>query len=123
MNDELGITADELKSRMKRGAQLFFVDDRHHQDWDWAVLKVRGALRVNDDEVEKHLEQIPRDHTIIVYSSCPGDERSTYTAKLLKQLGRNDVHFLIGGFDAYCEAGLPVEDVGSGITTRKIMLL
>lgn len=123
MNDELGITADELKLRMKSGAQLFFVDDRHHQDWDWAVLKVRGALRINDDEVEKHLEQIPRDHTIIVYSSCPGDERSSYTATLLQQRGWNDTHFLVGGFNAYCEAGLPVEDVGRGITTRKIMLL
>lgn len=123
MIDKLGITAAELKSFMERGDQFFFVDDRHHQDWDWAVIKARGALRINDDEVEKHLEQIPRDHTIIVYSSCPGDERSTRTAKLLQQLGRDDAHFLIGGFNAYCEEGLPVEEVGRGSTTRKIMLL
>jgi rhodanese-related sulfurtransferase len=123
MIDGLGITADELKSRMKRGDQLFFVDARHHQDCDWAVMKVRGALRVNDDEVEKHLEQIPRDRTIVVYSTCPGDERSSHAATLIQQLGWNDVHFLIGGFDAYCEEGLPVEEVGRGDTTRNIMLL
>jgi rhodanese-related sulfurtransferase len=118
MAEELGITANEVKFRLKHGDQLFFLEIRHHQDWDWAALKVRGALRINDDEVEKHLEQIPRDHTIIVYSSCPGDERSTRTAKLLQQLGWNDAHFLVGGFDAYCEEGLPVEDLGRGITTR-----
>lgn len=71
MTDELGGTADEVKPRLKHGDQLFFVDVRHHQDWDWAVLKVRDALRVNDDEVEKHLNQIPRGNTIIVYSSAP----------------------------------------------------
>ncbi|KAA0888317.1 rhodanese-like domain-containing protein [Oryzomonas rubra] len=123
MIEGLGVTVNELKSLMKRGDQLFFVDDRHHQDWDWAVKKVRGALRLNDDEVEKHLKQIPRDRTIIVYSTCPGDERSSRTAKLLQQLGWNDSHFLVGGFNAYCEEGLPVEDIGAGDSTKKIMLL
>lgn len=123
MVEEIGITAAEVKFRLKHGDLLFFLEIRHHQDWDWAALKVRGALRINDYEVETHLEQIPRDHTIIVYSSCPGDERSTRTAKLLQQLGWNDTHFLVGGFDAYCEEGLPVEDLGRGTTTRKIMLL
>ncbi|MSM39082.1 MAG: sulfurtransferase [Geobacter sp.] len=123
MVNGLGITANDLKSRMNRGDQLFFVDVRHHHDWDWAVLKVRGALRVNDDEAVKHLEQIPRNQTIIVYSTCPGDERSSHTATLLQQLGWNDAHFLVGGFDAYCEEGLPVEELGRGSTTRKIMLL
>ncbi|MHB8122145.1 MAG: rhodanese-like domain-containing protein [Desulfuromonadaceae bacterium] len=123
MIDGLGLTASEVKSRIKRGDQLFFVDVRHHHDWDWAVLKARGALRVNDDEVEKHLEEIPRERTIIVYSTCPADERSSHTAELLQQGGWNDAHFLVGGFDAYCEEGLPVEELGRGSTTRKIMLL
>jgi rhodanese-related sulfurtransferase len=123
MIEILEVTASEVKSCMKRGEQLFFIDIRHHQDWDLAVLKVRGALRVNDDEVEKHLEEIPRDRTIIVCSTCRSDEPSSRAAKLLQQLGWNDVHLLVGGFNKYCEEGLPVEEIGAGSTTRKIMLL
>jgi len=123
MNERFEITANELKTRLKNGDQLFFVNIRHHQDWDLAVMKVRGALRVNDDEVEKHLEQIPRDRSIIVYSTCPGNEPSILTAKLLQQQGFSDVHFLVGGFKAYCQEGLPVEEIGVGNAMRRIMLL
>jgi rhodanese-related sulfurtransferase len=92
------VAIDEVKARMKSGGQLFFVNVRHHQDWDLAVMKVRGAPRVPDNEVEKHLDEIPRDRTIIVYSTCPGDEGSIRAAQMLQQHGWNDVHPLVGGF-------------------------
>lgn len=120
MMDEFGITADEVKSRMKSGENLFFVNLRHHQDWDLAVMKVRGALRVPDDRLEQHLAEIPRDRAIIVYSTCPGDEPSLRAARFLQQQGWNDVHFLVGGFNKYCEEGLPVEEVGEGSTSKKL---
>ena len=107
------VTANEIKSRMKSGDPLFFLNIRHHQDWDTGLLKARGALRVNDNEVEEHLEQIPRDSTIIVYSTCPGDEPCIRTVEVLQQHGWNDVHFLVGGFKAYCIEGLPVEKLNS----------
>jgi rhodanese-related sulfurtransferase len=122
MIESLGVTASDVKFIMKHGVKIFFIDDRHHHDTDWALLKARGALVVNVDEVE-HLEQIPQDRTVIVYSTSPGDERSSRTAKSLQQHGWRDAHFLVGGFDAYCEAGLPVEDIGSARATKKIMLL
>lgn len=118
--DGLGITADEVKSRMKNGEKLFFVNLRQHQDWDLAVTKVRGALRVPDDMLEQHLAEIPRDLPIIVYSTCPGDEPGLRAVRLLQQHGWNAVHFLIGGFNKYCEAGLPVEEVGEGSTSKKL---
>ena len=121
--DGFEITAYEVKSRLKSGEKLFFVNVRHHQDWDLAVMKVWGALRVPDDEVEQHLSEIPRDRTIIVYSSCPGDEPSVKVARFLQQQGWNDVHFLVGGFRKYCEEGLPVEEIGAGSAVKKIMLL
>lgn len=121
--DEFGITAGEVKSRMKSGEKLFFVNLRHHQDWDLAVMKVRGALRVPDNEVELHLEEIPRELTVIVYSTCPGDEPSIRVARFLQEHGWKDVYALIGGFNAYCQAGLPVEEIGEGSSVRRVMLL
>lgn len=114
------VTIDELKARMKSGNPLFFVNVRHHQDWDLAVMKVRGALRVPDNEVEKHFDEIPRDRTIIVYSTCPGDEGSICVARMLQQHGWSDVHPLVGGFKAYLQAGLPVEEVGEGSKSLRL---
>lgn len=123
MIERFEITAGEVKSRLKSGEKMFFVNVLHHQDWDLAVMKVWGALRVPDDEVEQHLSEIPSDRTIIVYSTCPGDEPSVKVARFLQQQGWNDVRFLVGGFKKYCEEGLPVEEIGAGSAVKKIMLL
>lgn len=123
MKDGFEITADEVKARLKKGEQLFFVNLRHHQDWDLAVMKARGALRVPDDQVEAHLDEIPRDRTVVVYSTCPGDEPSIEVAQKLQKLGWQDVHPLHGGFKAYLSAGLPVEEIGAGSSTRRVMFL
>ncbi|EHP86498.1 Rhodanese domain protein [Geobacter metallireducens RCH3] len=117
------ISAAEVKARMNAGEQLFFVNLRHHQDWDLAVMQVRGALRIDDDKVEAHLEEIPRERTVVVYSTCPGDEPSARVARLLQEHGWKDAHSLIGGFEAYCQEGLPVEEIGEGSSVRKIMML
>ncbi len=117
------VSVSELKSQMKRGEEPFFVNLRHSHDWDLAVMKARGALNLADDEVEQHMEEIPRNRPVIIYSRCPGDEPSIRAAEILRQHGWQDVHPLVGGFKAYLEAGLPVEEIGEGSKTRKIMLL
>jgi rhodanese-related sulfurtransferase len=61
------ITVDELKQRMERGEQFAFLDCRNPKAWDEAKLKLPGALRVPADEVEKHLDEIPHDRTVITY--------------------------------------------------------
>src|SRR5262245_49619036 len=81
------VTAAAVKEHLKGGDPLFFVNLRHHQDWDTAIFKARGALRVPDDEVEKHLDEIPHDRTIVIYSICPGDEPSIRVAQSLRQYG------------------------------------
>jgi rhodanese-related sulfurtransferase len=117
------VTVDTVKKQMKSGDSLFFVNLRHHQDWDTAIYKARGALRVPDDEVVRHLEDIPSDRTIVIYSICPGDEPSIRAARLLQQHGRNDVHPLVGGLNAYLRAGLPVEEIDDRGLARKMMFL
>ena len=61
------VTADEVKERMDRGEPLVFVDARNPQAWGEAEKKLPGALRVPADEVERHLDEIPRDRTVITY--------------------------------------------------------
>jgi rhodanese-related sulfurtransferase len=121
--DGFEITAETVKTLLKRGEPLFFVDLRYDHEWDVAVMKAEGALRIPDDEVEKQADLIPRDRPIVIYSTSPGDEPSFRAARFLLERGWSDVHPLVDGFKAYLEAGLPVEEIEDRAHINKIMLL
>jgi rhodanese-related sulfurtransferase len=61
------VTVDEVKERMDRGEQFTFVDTRNPQAWGGAETKLPGAVRVPADELEQHLDEIPRDRAVITY--------------------------------------------------------
>ena len=61
------VTVDELKERMDRGEQFAFVDTRNPKAWSEGDKKLPGAIRVPADEAEKHLDDIPKDRTVITY--------------------------------------------------------
>lgn len=117
------VTAEAVKDHIKHGDPLQFVEVRHNHKHDWSLFKVRGAVRFENDAVEQHLAEIPHDRPIVVLSDCPGEENSVRTAQTLEKLGWNDVHILARGFDAYLEAGLPVEPSTKDLSAARIMLL
>ena len=61
------VTVDEVKERMNRGEVFTFIDTRNPKAWAEADTKLPGAIRIPADEVEQHLDQIPRDRTVITY--------------------------------------------------------
>lgn len=61
------VTVDELKERMARGEEFAFVDTRNPTAWGEADKKLPSAIRVPADEVEKHLDEVPKDRTVITY--------------------------------------------------------
>ena len=61
------VTVDEVKERMDRGEAFTFIDTRNPKAWAEADTKVPGASRIAEDEAEQHLDQIPRDRTVITY--------------------------------------------------------
>jgi len=99
---------------MKRGEPIFFVEVRHGADRDLAVMKVRGALRLTDDDARNHLAEIPKERAVVVCSAAPGDEPAAELVRLLLGEGFQDAHLLAGGIRAYLSAGLPVEEIGEG---------
>jgi rhodanese-related sulfurtransferase len=52
---------------MERGEQLAFVDTRNPQAWGESDVKLPGAVRVPANELEQHLDEIPRDRAVITY--------------------------------------------------------
>ena len=61
------VTVDEVKERMERGEPLAFVDTRNPKAWGEADSKLPGAIRVPADELDEHLQEIPRDRAVITY--------------------------------------------------------
>lgn len=123
MADTSEISVEELKQRLEKREEFFFINLHHHNHRDWSLMKARGALVVDDDEVGKHLEEIPRNRPVIVYATCTGDEAAFKVAHELQNNGWTDVHPLTGGFAAYVGAGLPVEPSKETTQARKTMLL
>lgn len=65
--EAIRVTVDEVKERMNRGEAFTFVDTRNPKAWAEADTKLPGAIRIPADEVEQHLDEIPRDRTVITY--------------------------------------------------------
>ena len=61
------ITTDEVKERMDRGEQFAFVDTRNPTAWGEADKKLPNAIRVPAEELDRHLNEIPKDRTVITY--------------------------------------------------------
>jgi rhodanese-related sulfurtransferase len=61
------ITAEEVKARMDRGEKPFFLDVREETAWERSGTKIAGAVRMAEDDVERRLNELPRDRPIIAY--------------------------------------------------------
>lgn len=61
------INVDDVRSRLDRGEDIFFIDTRNPTAWGEAETKLPGAIRVPADQVEQHLGDIPRDRPIVTY--------------------------------------------------------
>lgn len=84
------------------------VDARTHPGKE----QIRGALRYDPKALmaEEHLTlPLPHDRRIVVYADS--EQRAEEIAQRLRDQGYADAAVLDGGFEAYREAGLPVEEI------------
>src|SRR5438309_5749522 len=103
------LTAAEVKRRMDRGERFAFVDVRSLKEWKESDSRLPGAIRIASDEIEQHLQDVPQGRTIIAYCDSPNEESCTKVALELMRRGFMNVHPLIGGLDAWRQAGGPIE--------------
>lgn len=69
--------------------------------------RIPGARNIPMGFLPRHMDSLPRETTLII--NCAGGVRSQVAASLLQKNGFDKVVNLEGGFDAWREAGLPVE--------------
>jgi len=113
MEHDLAVSTDSIRERIKAGEPLFWIELRRAGDVDLTLLKVRGALRLTDDEARRHPPEVPEGRTVVVCCAAPGDEPALELARSLTERGLH-AYVLSGGVKAYLSAGLPVEEVGQG---------
>lgn len=61
------ITVDEVSDRLERGEPLGFVDARSAEAWSEADSRIPGSIRVPPDDVEGHLDEIPKGRAVVAY--------------------------------------------------------
>jgi len=111
---DLEVSAETVRELLKRGEAIFFLEVRRGADKDLALMKVRGALRLADDDVQNHLDEIPRERIVVLYSTAPEDAPALAAARMLRERGFPSVRVIIGGFNACRKAGIQVVETSEG---------
>lgn len=80
------------------------------EDHEWTEAHAQGAVHLGKGIIERDIEkEVPdKDSEIILY--CGGGYRSALAVDALQQMGYRNVLSLAGGWRAWKEAGLPVEN-------------
>jgi len=67
MGDDVRITIDELKKRMKAGEIFRFIDTRNPQAWAQSDVMLPGAIRVPVDSLPTRISEIPKHIPVVAY--------------------------------------------------------
>ena len=105
--DAARITIDELRELLAQEPRPFVVDVGSrlaHQ----ARPHIPGARMLDLDAIAR-ADDFPTDQDIILYCACPNEESARRAAQILLGKGLKRVRPLVGGLDAWIEAGHTVE--------------
>jgi hydroxyacylglutathione hydrolase len=103
------ISALELQASRGGDSGFAILDVRRPAEWNGG--RVPGATHIPLDDLRKRLPELERTRTTAVY--CKSGYRSTIACSLLQASGFESVLNLLGGFDAWSAAQLPLEKEGS----------
>jgi len=103
------ITVDQLNEAMAAGHEPVVVDVRSEASRLVDTRVIPGALLADVNSVDRIVGQVPVEAELIVYCTCPNEASAAVVAKALMAHGYKRVRPLLGGLDAWEEAGFPVD--------------
>jgi hydroxyacylglutathione hydrolase len=98
-------TVQGLKERLTR-KKPFLLDVRDRKNREH-VGYIQGSKHVYIGELPQHLQEIPQDRPIVVY--CDSGYKGSLATSVLSMHGFSDVTNVLGGMQAWVQAGYPVE--------------
>ena len=100
------VSPADLQSRLSGGEQIVVIDVREPEEF--ARGKIPGAYTIPRGVLEMQVDgRLPRESTVVLY--CGAGGRSALAAKSLTDMGYEKVENLQGGWGAWMQSGLPVE--------------
>jgi len=108
------ITVDELRALTDPAknpeSSPFIVDLRAPVERSSDPRSIPGARAISLEEVGKHAHEFPRDRDIVFYCNCPNEASAASAAKVLMDLGYKRVRPLLGGLEAWGDAGYDYDE-------------
>ena len=86
-----------------------FIDTRNPKHWEQSGHQIPGSLRIWRMELEERIGEVPQGRPLVTYCACHYEHSSTRAALILEEYDFEDIHVLVGGFNAWRDAGLPLE--------------
>jgi NhaP-type Na+/H+ or K+/H+ antiporter/rhodanese-related sulfurtransferase len=109
--DPVRITIDEVRALLAVGAPVVPVDVRRDDARLESSVQVRGSRRISPSFAVHDARTIglPTDAWLVLYCTCPAEETSERVTRELQPRGWTRARALVGGFEAWQRAGLPLE--------------
>jgi len=107
-SDDATATTQQLDARTAgrlAGEGVSIVDVRERSEY--AAGHVPGARHIPYEQLEQRIGELPRERTLVVY--CASGARSSLATSIFERHGLAAAN-LRGGFNAWRNAGLPIED-------------
>ncbi|HEX8557868.1 MAG TPA: rhodanese-like domain-containing protein [Pyrinomonadaceae bacterium] len=100
------VNVEELKRLIEQGGAIA-LDVRGSVEYEMGHIK--GARPMPLGFVAARASELPKDKLIVPYCACSAEQLSARAVLELKRQGFENVGALLGGWDAWVQAGLPVE--------------
>jgi len=105
------ITVGELRDLSRAEQKPVVVDLRSLAGAGQDRRSIPGAIALNLSQLDRALERLPADRPIIFFCDCPNEATAAAAAKNLIDLGYKNVRPLLGGLDAWVDAGYELEEL------------
>lgn len=105
------VNVDELGRLMAQGGAVA-LDVRGSVEYEMGHIK--GARLMPLGLIASRAPELPKDKLIVAYCACSAEQISARAVQELKRQGYENAAALVGGWDAWVRAGLPVE--GTNVT-------
>src|SRR5271170_7359925 len=102
------VTVQELRSLIEAQKVQALVDVRSPLT-QAATGRIPGARAVDMKRIAEGLKDVPIEGEVIVYCACPNEATAVKVAEKLRKVGFKRIRPLLGGIDAWIEAGEDVE--------------
>jgi membrane protein DedA with SNARE-associated domain/rhodanese-related sulfurtransferase len=106
------ITVPELRDLIDAGQELVILDVRPREVRAQDGI-IPGAISAHPEDIDPIIKSYCPNTEIIVYCACPNEESAATAARHLKQVGFKKIRPLLGGIEAWVEAGHPIERADS----------